>query len=61
MKAFKCDRCGKFYGAVDELKNTSIRVKYYDEEWKDLCPDCTEKIIKFLEMEEHEEKTDEQI
>lgn len=58
MKAFKCDRCGKLYEAVDGLKNTSIYVKHYSEEWKDLCPDCAEKIIKFLETEEREVNED---
>lgn len=51
-KALKCDRCGQFYDLLTELRNYRIRdfsesCKY--EKYVDLCPDCYEKLINFLD------------
>lgn len=48
-KAYKCDRCGKFY-------LPGICPKYYvrqigDENGKDLCPDCNDTLHKWINNE----------
>lgn len=50
MKATKCDRCGKFF--VDGGK----KVKIIDKRTSDLCDECMEKLLKW--MEEIDKKID---
>ena len=50
-KAFKCDRCEKYYDVL--LNNTKyyqiIKLEsYIDNKPVDLCTDCYEKLEKFL-------------
>ena len=42
-KAYKCDRCGAFFGPGDqgEVKNNPYKVCAYGFE-KDLCPECSD-------------------
>lgn len=55
--AFKCDRCGTYYGEETEPK--TFRVQYLSPAVKDLqrwwyldlCPICQEKLEKFIKME----------
>lgn len=54
MKAKKCDRCNKFYETNNDagVQLTIDRLKSYDFMYYDLCDECAEKLIKFLELEE---------
>ena len=51
-KALKCDRCGRFYVLLSEIRNYRIRdfsEPYKNEKYVDLCPDCYEKLCDFLD------------
>ena len=61
--AKKCDRCGKFYehypidnqtGALNAIKRAKVSSEgeiEYMEKYKDLCPECMDKLNKFLKGE----------
>ena len=61
-EAKQCDRCGNFYRPYDGEKYESEKRSYHfncidianEQQYKrlDLCPECMQKIIKFLKMEE---------
>ena len=63
--AFKCDRCKNLYGKYYGIKLTPQGARYTSIQlqgngfWcdKDLCPDCMEKLISFIKMEEKEDGT----
>ena len=62
MRAMKCDRCGKLYEHYDgskqfkntekanglQLTDTDLNRNYWDRKSYDLCPDCMDKLEKFL-------------
>ena len=65
-KAKQCDRCGGFYpylstwydGEVAELKTMHIGcLCTYSAKYWDLCPDCTNKLNKWLKNEPFEEES----
>ena len=56
--AKKCDRCGKLYEHYDGIPLVNGGRKYYavkfaninsSSEWFDLCSDCMQKIVLFME------------
>lgn len=63
MRAKKCDRCDKLYEHYDGGKkfkdngrangllliDRDLDNKYWGRESYDLCPDCMEKLMKFLD------------
>lgn len=48
-KAFKCNRCGKYYdhGGYDDYIKIEYRSLVHLREW-DLCPECTTKFLEFM-------------
>lgn len=64
-EAYKCDRCGKLYeeyGGKTLIKsgNTYNQVGFSKRnalrcEWKDLCPDCMDKLIEFMKEPDYGE------
>lgn len=60
MKAFKCDRCGKFFGKYKLTNEYSYRGgpisvchvlgNGESKETLDLCEDCREKLVEFMFM-----------
>ena len=65
-KAKQCDRCGGFYpyskewynGEIATLKTMIVRPFSTQEKYWDLCPDCTNKLNKWLKNEEDLEAND---
>ena len=47
-KARKCDRCGKFYEDYESAYHVTTTKGAYTNKTVDLCPDCTQKLIKWL-------------
>ena len=58
MDAKKCDRCNKFYATKTYagVRLTIAKPKSFEFMYYDLCDECAEKLIKFLESSENEEK-----
>lgn len=48
-KARKCDRCGKFYDEYQADYHVTMKKGAYNCKSLDLCPDCTNKLIKWLD------------
>ena len=48
-KAKKCDRCGKFYDFFEADYHVTKKKGTYNGKALDLCPDCTQKLIKWME------------
>ena len=52
-KALKCDRCGAFYDYIKCLRKYQIRdieKEKLDKSIIDLCPDCYDKLLRFLDL-----------
>ena len=52
-KALKCDRCGGFFDLLKEtreyrIEETTVQKPSY-QKTVDLCPDCYEKLLNFLD------------
>ena len=61
MKAFKCDRCGNYFGKREHEKyhiytdsNSALRSTL------DLCPECNNKLTLFMASTNQEEKNKEE-
>ena len=55
-KALKCDRCGNFYDLLKRLRNYQIRNMNGTNDPVDLCPDCYEIFVKWLDGEKVQEE-----
>lgn len=58
--ASKCDRCGKYYDAI-ELNSSKVNFLLYGALLpkgyeKDLCPECTDKFMEFMKGDESDDK-----
>lgn len=48
MEIYKCDRCG----AIEDVDRMDITIGNYESENHDLCNECYEQIISFIQGKE---------
>lgn len=53
-KALKCDRCGQFYDVLSKERKYLMRDTEHFNNPIDLCPDCYEYFVNWLQIKEEE-------